>query len=158
MLFIDLPVTNPMLPWVLCVAWSREGCGAHGRRVRFSPDCRSSVGLLPRFGPIVRPGTVSLASFSAIYMFHPCVPPPLSALDGPVLLRRSRIGFSDLAVSMSVHFPLVYSLIKCHLDVCLASGQNLNCHHSYNHLPIRFFLACEIRSKAVCYAKWTPNC
>lgn len=39
----------------------------------------------------------------------PRVPLPLNGHGGPVLLRRSRSGFSDLAVSISVYFPVYNS-------------------------------------------------
>lgn len=39
----------------------------------------------------------------------PNVPLPLNGHGGPVLLRRSRSGFSDLAVSMCVYFTVYNS-------------------------------------------------
>lgn len=52
-----------------------------------------------------------LSSWLCVYLmwFRSRVPPPLSGHGGPVLLRRSRCGFSDLAVSMCVYFPVYNS-------------------------------------------------
>lgn len=45
-------------------------------------------------------------AFRLLDVVPPHVPLPLNGHGGPVLLRRSRSGFSDLAVSMSVYFPV----------------------------------------------------
>lgn len=46
-----------------------------------------------------------------LFVVPPRVLLPLNGHGGPVLLRRSRSGFSDLAVSISVYFP-VYNSVR----------------------------------------------
>lgn len=48
-------------------------------------------------------------AFRLFDVVPPRVPFPLNGHGGPVLLRRYRSGFSDLAVSMSVYFPVYNS-------------------------------------------------
>lgn len=66
MLFVDRSVTEPMLPWLLCVAWFTEDCWASGRLAVCSPDRWMRV---PRSGQPAHPGIP--ASFPA----NRCPPP-----------------------------------------------------------------------------------